>query len=300
MNRRTLRYVLAGAVGAVAAGGIVEGRPSSAEETTVAALARETHFHGIAVDAGDPKRLFLATHHGLYAVGEDGKARRISEWRDDFMGFTPHPTEPAVLYASGHPAGGGNLGFVVSTDGGRSWRKLADGLGGPVDFHQMDVSKADPRVVYGVHGALQRSADGGRTWTRIGPPPEGIIAVAASSRNADALYAATEKGLLRSLDGGRAWQPAHVAMRPATAVHVTHEGQVYAFIVGAGLVRAAEPGLNWQTVSRDFADNYVLHLAAAPGDGQRVYAVVLDPRTHAESVHASRDGGANWTRLGSE
>jgi hypothetical protein len=46
----------------------------------------------------------------------------------DFMGFTPHPSDPATLYSSGHPAGGGNLGFIVSEDGGGSWTQLADAL----------------------------------------------------------------------------------------------------------------------------------------------------------------------------
>ena len=37
----------------------------------------------------------------------------------DYMGFIPHPTDPSLLFASGHPAGGGNLGFIVSNDGGK-------------------------------------------------------------------------------------------------------------------------------------------------------------------------------------
>src|SRR3546814_20068354 len=88
------------------------------------------------------------------------------------MGFPPNPTDPDLLYASGHPAGGGNLGFIVSRDGGKSWSKLANGAGGPVDFHQMDVSKSDPAVVYGAFGDLQQSADGGRRWTAAGPRSE--------------------------------------------------------------------------------------------------------------------------------
>src|SRR3546814_2377830 len=67
-------------------------------------------FHGIAVDPCNPDRLYLATHHGFFAVGPDGVAQQVSETEDDFMGFTPHPSDPNVLYASGHPAGGGNLG----------------------------------------------------------------------------------------------------------------------------------------------------------------------------------------------
>src|SRR3546814_16606559 len=89
---------------------------------------------------------FDLTHHGFFAVGPDGVAQQISETEDDFMGFTPHPSDPDVLYASGHPAGGGNLGFIVSRNGGQTWTKPSEGAGSPVDFPQMDASQADPRV----------------------------------------------------------------------------------------------------------------------------------------------------------
>lgn len=300
MNRKSLAYTVVGAVAVAAAGGLLLARSFSAGETTLAELARETHFHGIAIDSREPSGLYIATHHGLYAVGSDGKAVLISETRDDFMGFTPHPSDPAILYASGHPEGGGNLGFITSPDAGRSWTKLSDGIGGPVDFHQMDVSKADPTVIYGVYGDLQRSTDGGRTWIRVGPAPEGIIGLAASSRDADTLYAATQGGLLRSTDGGRSWQPAHVLRRPASVVHVTRQGKVYAFIVGSGLVRANEEDMAWQEVNNGFDTDYLVHLAADPDDGRPLYAVSFNPQTRRQAVLASRDGGKSWLPLGNE
>src|SRR3546814_18139200 len=108
------------------------------------------------------------------------------------MGFTPHPTDPDLLYASGHPAGGGNLGFIVSRDGGKSWSKLANGAGGPVDFPQMDVSKADPAAVSGAFGDLQTSADDGRSCPVAAHAPEGLIAPAASAKTLHPLYPATD------------------------------------------------------------------------------------------------------------
>ncbi len=271
---------------------------SRAEETTVTALARTTHFHGIAVDQADPSRLHLATHHGFYVVASDGKATRVSQGRDDYMGFTPHPSQPGVLYASGHPVGGGNLGFMMSADGGRNWTKLSDGVGGPVDFHQMDVSKADPNVIYGSYGDLQRSLDGGRSWARIGPAPEGLIALAASARNRDTVYAATQRGLLISRGGGRGWAPGHPARQPATSVHTTAGGTIFAFIFGVGLVRAAEERLDWQLVNGRFGRHAILHLTDSPADPNVLYAVTMDTDTRAQAVQVSRDGGRTWTALG--
>ena len=300
MRSRKFHFTLIIAVIVAGAGGFLASRSFSAADTTISALAKETHFHGIAVDRSDPSRVYLATHHGLYALAPDGGASRISPTTDDFMGFTPHPADASVLYASGHPASGGNLGFIASTDGGKSWTKLADGVGGPVDFHQMDVSKADPTVVYGVFGGLQRSTDGGRTWTKMGPAPEGLIDLAASGKDADRLYSATKNGLLKSVDAGRNWEPAHVNKQPATMVQVARQGEVYAFIVGTGLVRATDPGVSWQLVSNAFDQDYVLHLAVEAVDGRKLYAVTFNPETRTQAVLVSADRGETWGPLGAE
>src|SRR3546814_10118813 len=98
--RRTLLHLLPAAL-AVAATGFPASRSFATSGTTVAALIGETHFHGIAADPRDPDRLYLATHHGLFVVSPDGKAQQVSDSRDDFMGFTPHPTAPDLLYARG-------------------------------------------------------------------------------------------------------------------------------------------------------------------------------------------------------
>jgi photosystem II stability/assembly factor-like uncharacterized protein len=269
-------------------------------ELTVEQLAARTHFHGIAVDTGNASRLFLATHHGLFAVTPDGKASRISATSDDFMGFTAHPTDPLVLYASGHPEIGGNLGLIVSRDGGRNWTRLSAGLGGPVDFHQMDVSKADPNVIYGVYGDIQRSDDGGRTWRGIGPPPDDLIRLAASRQAVETLYAATQKGLLKSTDAGRTWQIAHLVSRPATMVYVTHAGDAYAFMVGTGLLRAKSETADWEVVSPGLGRDVILHLAADPKDNRRLYAVAYDTQERTQRLVASGDGGVSWSLFGAQ
>lgn len=300
MSALKLRYVVPAAVAvATVAAFFIATRSYSQASTTVEALAQETHFHGIAVDpGGDTSRLYLATHHGLYAVAPDGTAERFSPVQD-LMGFTPHPSEPSTLYASGHPAGGGNLGFIVSEDAGRTWTQLSPGVGGPVDFHQMDVSPADPKTIYGAHGGgLQVSRDGGESWEVVGPAPQGLIDLAASSKDPGTLYAATQGGLLRSEDGGKTWQDAYWLRQPATMVHVTPGGAVYAFLAGTGLIRTTEPALSWQTVSQDgFGRAYPLHFAVDPSSGSQLYAISLDPESKAQAILSSEDGGATWAPL---
>ena len=268
--------------------------PSAAGET-VADLALMTHVHGIAVDRGDPSRLMLATHHGFYAVTSTGDVEQVSETGDDFMGFTAHPTDPSILYASGHPERGGNLGFIVSGDGGRSWSQVSEGAGGPVDFHSMDVSKSDPDVIYGSFRGLQVSRDGGRTWEIAGPGPARLIDLAASAMDPDTVYAATEAGLQVSRDAGRSWQPTEVAGQPVSLVEVSEDGRILAFVVGLGLLQGKEGSPEWETLNAEFGGRILLHLAIDPLEPERIYAVTLN-----SEVLASADGGKTWRPFGSD
>ena len=208
------------------------------------------------------------------------------------MGFNPHPSDPAKLYASGHPAEGGNLGFIASTDNGRTWEQISPGADGPVDFHQMTVSPADPNTIYGAYDALQVSRDAGKNWAAVGPLPEGLIDLAASDKDPGTLFAATESGLLVSSDGGLTWETV-LEGAPVSMVELAPDGRIYAFMLGRGLLSAEENGLDFEIVSRDWGDRFLLHLAADPSDPARLFGA-----TQEGAILASVDGGKSWTAFG--
>jgi photosystem II stability/assembly factor-like uncharacterized protein len=269
--------------------------------TTVAKLAETTHFHGLAVDRSEHGLLLLATHDGIYRVSGDGHAELLSQSRDDFMGFAPHPTNSSLLIGSGHPVGGGNLGFITSQDGGRTWKKQSDGVGGPVDFHQLAVSSADPNVMYGVfRGVIQRSADGGETWRRVGNAPEGLITLAASSLRSSWLYAATQTGLVRSGDGGRNWRTSYAGGAPTTLIHVTPTGVVYAYVIGQGFIKSDERDRSWMTLNEGFGASYLLHLAIDPNEPRQLFSIAFDSRAKKPAIWKSADGGGSWAALGGD
>lgn len=267
--------------------GIVWMRAGDARSIPVSAVS---HVHGIAVDPTDSARLFLATHNGLYRTSPDGTAVRASDSDDDYMGFTPHPTDASLIYASGHPATGGNMGVIVSKDGGERWTQLSPGTRGPVDFHAITVSRADPNVLYGTFGGIQVSRDGGKTWSTGGLAPADVIDLAASAANPDIVYAATAQGLMVSRDAGKTWEVTVQQGQPATMVETGPDGTVYAFVIGLGLIKSPGAALSWRPVSKAFGDQVVLHLAADPADPLRLFAV-----TDAGRVLNSTDGGQRWT-----
>ena len=267
------------------------GLPALAQSISVSELKDHTHIHGLAVDRLDPSYLLIATHHGLFRAAQDGKAELVSVVQD-FMGFTPDPTDPATLFASGHPSGGGNLGFIASADNGRTWTQISPGVDGPVDFHQMTVSASDPKVIYGAYGSLQISRDAGKTWSLGGPLPEKLIDLAASAKDVDTIYAATEGGLLVSPDGGTKWQPV-IDGAPVSLVEMAGE-TLYAFVVGRGLVRSAEGQPDFTAVGGDWNNQVLLHLAVDAKNPDRIFVA-----SHHGDVLMTTDGGTTWKQVGS-
>jgi photosystem II stability/assembly factor-like uncharacterized protein len=263
--------------------------PASA--ATIGELIQQTHIHGLAVDPSDGEILLVATHHGLYRVSPDGEAELVSPVQD-FMGFSLDPREAGSMYASGHPPNGGNLGFIASTNGGKTWSQVSPGAGGPVDFHQIAVSLADPKTIYGSYRGLQVSHDEGKSWAVVGPAPDALIDLAASAKSADVLYAATETGLLMSTDAGKTWSPL-VAGVPVTLVETTAAGDLYAFFYGQGLVKAREGTSDFVRLGYDAPGGFLLHLAVHPADPRRFFAA--DNRGR---IVTSGDEGKTWTVFG--
>ncbi|WP_332699704.1 WD40/YVTN/BNR-like repeat-containing protein [Devosia sp.] len=255
----------------------------AAEHAVSVPVSTLSHIHGVAFGPADD--LVLATHHGVFAVDPAGQARLISE-PHDFMGFTR--AGPDQLIASGHPSGGGNMGVLSSNDGGAEWFPLADGVGGPVDFHAMSVSPADPEVVYGLFGGIQVSRDAGVTWAISGPAPADTIDLAAGPDDPGTLYAGTMDGLMVSTDFGASWTRSGPEGVPVTAVESTGSGETYAFFAGGGLFRRSDAGL-WTALSEDFGQRVILHLAVDADMPNRLAAV-----TDASAVLISEDAGKSW------
>lgn len=266
--------------------------PAMAQETMpLSDLMAATHIHGIGPGPGGLDSLTLATHNGLWAVDLAGAtATRLGEAQDDFMGYSAVPASPGMALASGHPATGGNLGIIRTEDAGRTWAHVSDGLDGPVDFHNMEVSRADPAVIYGVghDGRIQRSADGGQTWQASGQTPEKLIDIATSPQDSAALYAATEEGLFLSRDQGATWS-AVIEGVPVSTVDAGADGVVRAVDLGQGLVTVSAGG-EITPVSGDLPDGYLLLLATTSADPLRLAALSAKGR-----LVVSDDGGITWT-----
>ena len=255
-----------------------------------------THAHGLAVDGKDPNRLYVATHHGLLVLINEKNLYRIGQSRDDYMGFSSHPADPRIFFSSGHPQRGGNIGFARSVDGAVTWQKVSDGVGGPVDFHAMAVSGANPNLIYGWYGGnLQKSTDQGKTWQVVGATNFVAVRLAADPQDENKIYAASPQGLFVSSNQGTSWQPIgefagdFVA---TVAVDPTNGQNLLAFSEKRKLSVSRNSGSSWESQQENFEGGTILHLAFDPQNPATVYAL-----TEKNILFKSLDGGDTWNKI---
>ncbi len=252
-----------------------------------------THGHGLAVDAVDSDKVYIATHHGLLVLINEKDLYQIGEKEDDYMGFSPHPTNPKVFFTSGHPSFGGNLGFQKSEDGGFTWRKVSNGVNGPVDFHAMTVSAVNPDVIFGWYqGALQRSADGGKNWEIVTNTSFPIVGLAADPKDENILYAASPQGLMVSQNKGKDWSSLFDGFVSTIAIDPQNSKDLISFSEKLRLAKSNDAGKNWEQVNESFNGETPLHTAFDIRKSEVIYTL-----TEKNSLYKSIDSGTTWTKI---
>lgn len=289
--------------------------------------------HGVGIYSteigNDNNSLYLATHNGLFKkdIGNNssnttaaGGWVEVGKDKSDFMGFTINPNNQGVMYSSGHPQTGGNLGFRISDDYGETWQKVSDvTTPTPIDFHTMTTGN-NPEIIYAASGMGDNifiSTDGGKNWTITGPPPGGqqVITLSTNQSNSNNVYAATTGGLFSSKDQGKNWQKINNKLISSgnetmvTGIEIAPDGKTaYAFAVpnqpdGTGngyIIKSMDGGNTWSKTEGQIPGVQFVSKFAFDNNGE-IYAALIQESTEtgvASSVYSSNDDGKTWTLEG--
>ncbi|HUN25921.1 MAG TPA: hypothetical protein VMU67_06390 [Steroidobacteraceae bacterium] len=233
-------------------------------------------------------------------------------------------------------------GVWATADAGRTWKPIFDSqtVG---SIGALAVAPSDPRILYVgsgeadmrsdiAHGnGMYRSADSGGHWSRIGLEDSRQIGrILVDPSDPERVFVAAlghaygpnaQRGVFRSLDGGRHWrkvlyenadtgaidlafkpgdpQTIYAALwqtrRPPWSVYPPSSGP------GSGLFISHDGGEHWSRVT---GGGFAVHpgrigIAVAPSAPDRVFALV-DSTAEEGGLYRSEDGGAHWRHVSSD
>lgn len=255
------------------------------------------HIHGLGIDPVDRSILYIATHGDFYQSVNGGPPVKVDEQRADYMAFNAPYAQGVPLYASGHPATGGNTGLIKSTDGGKTWQEVAKVLEPPVDFHAMGVSKSDPNLIIGFDSAgrgLFKTNDAGQNWQKL-EFPEYISALAISPSNPNVIFAGTGKGIYQTNDGANTWTKlTQYDGQLVFALIFDENGVLYASTDSEGLSKSADFGQTWEKIN---SPNLTIMSVAIDTQNKVLYLAGYVPDGFQE-VYKSSDNGNSWDLIG--
>ncbi len=202
-------------------------------------LGKSEHIGKILVDPRNSSVVFVAAQgplwgpggdRGLYKSTDGGKTWEKSLDISEHTGVSDlafDPRDPDTIYASAYQRrrhvwtlidGGPESAIHKSTDGGKSWRKLTNGLpAGDVGRIGLAVAPSQPDVVYaiveapGEGGGFYRSTDAGGNWAKmsghVSGSPQYYQEIIVDPNNADRVYS-MDTFIMVTDDGGKTFRHA--------------------------------------------------------------------------------------------
>ncbi|RPI18905.1 MAG: hypothetical protein EHM61_28600, partial [Acidobacteria bacterium] len=252
-------------------------------------LSSESRVLGLS--KADPQRLYSQSSGDFYRTPDGGATWFPIRFPGLVTCVVTHPSDPlkAWLVLGVGPPDNVRTEVHETTDGGINWTRVDPG-GLPSYWSYMIGDRTDPRILYLTgFGSLLKSADEGRSWTRLQPQSTGTILIQDASAKA-ALYVSANEGLLRSTDQGQTWDNLGDELPPRRlAIDPRHPEVLYSVTSYSQVNRSTDGGKSWLVMREGFGYSTILDILVDPVMDGVLYAADDGP-----GICVSQDGGRTW------
>ena len=251
----------------------------------------------------------------------DGGQTWEQVWRGDSLAryIWINPQNPDVVYistgifdreaANSDPQSGtpGGEGILKSTDGGRTWNHVNQGLNN-LYVGSLFMHAENPEILlagtgnnqYHKFSGVYLSTDGGQTWEQT-LKDDVIEAVEFSEFDPQVAYAGSANAVYRSTDGGHTWQKVSGEEWGPEGVRVgfpidfqvdPHDPQrLFVNAYGGGNFVSEDGGQSWSASSKGYTGAQVRALAVDPDQPGTIFAAARS------GLFVSHNGGEDWTGI---
>lgn len=174
------------------------------------------YLYALAVDPGSPGRVWVAGAGGLFRSDDGARTWNSPSISQEVYSLVFDDRRPGTVYAGsyydiepgfyGYPEGGS---IFVSVDAGATFTKNNENFTSAVTAIALDPSQDGAVYVGTQSNGVFHSADNGATWEEPSAPPDfgRVISLVADPVRPGRLYATTDLGVYRTVDGARTWHP---------------------------------------------------------------------------------------------
>ncbi len=263
----------------------------------------------LAIDPGYPATVFAGTKGDALFKSHNGGQMWVSK-RQGLDEVTISSVVNQLLFDpkdANHIFAATTMGVKESKDGGETWVKRMDGMTEVLMVVTVAIDPARPNIMYaGTSGGVYRSFSNAERWEKANNglvPPEvvkssralNVSMVQVDAFEPDTVYAATLKGMYKSLDKGATWKQIGATLTdpiiPVMVLDRTKKGTIY---IGGrfGILLSEDGGDTWKPMNKGLASLNVRSLAQSPLDPNVFYL-----GTNGSGLYKSEDAGVTWVSM---
>jgi len=187
-----------------------------------------------------------------------------------------------------------------TTDSGKSWRLIKDGMIDDSDVFAITVDRTNPdHIVASACSGIYESYNKGEKWAKI----QGIPSQSRRTRDIlqhpsrpKTLYAATTEGFWMTVDSGKTWSMTTQRNLEinSIAVHADSPDRVFIGTNNYGVMVSEDGGKNFRHTNDNFTSRFAYTVTADFEQSNRLYATTQNTATGGGFVFISNDKGETW------
>jgi photosystem II stability/assembly factor-like uncharacterized protein len=254
-------------------------------------------IHSMVQSSLDPNVILVGTTGGVWISnnsGDDWKKIESETMPINVGSLAIDPRNLDTIYA------GTWWRAYKTTDSGKSWRLIKDGMIDDSDVFAITINKANPdHIVASACSGIYESKNKGEKWAKI----QGIPAQSRRTRDIlqhptkpGSLYAATTEGFWMTSDGGKTWlmTTRRDLEINSIAVHPDAPERVFIGTNNYGVMVSNDGGKNFKTTNDNFTSRFTYSITVDIENPNRLYATTQNTATGGGFFFISSDGGATW------
>ncbi len=210
-------------------------------------------------------------------------------------------------------AGAATGGVWKTTDGGQTWTCLTDEFPN-LSANTLAMAESNHQIIYAGTGesfpggtylqgsGIFKTTDKGLIWTQLTATAnsedfEYVNRLVVDPTDANIVIAATENGILKSIDGGTSWNKVYSSDNGIEDLDAdpTNFNKLYATEHAIGVVKSTDAGDTWLQSNDGLEQGYRYELAISPVNTAKIY---LSINTSSDPVvYRSDDSGNTWCKF---